>query len=456
MSRSAWDDWQDRLFGRVEALALGETALDEATRRRAALVLVDDLAAMVFALDEPTVRALGDAAVRCAPQAEATQVTGRRSGRAWTALVNAVAANWNELDEGYRPATCHGGLYALPAAMAEVEAEQGTLGDLLRALVAGYEVSTSYARVLPATRPFALHPHATMAPVGAAAAVAAARGASGPGVREAAQVAITLAAAGPFDHAMKGLLVRNAWAGHGAMAGFTAVELAAAGIGGDASSARGVLERGLGFPLDEQEAATERDAWTIHDGYHKSYACCQYSHSAVEATLDLVAGQLAGVDVADIASVLIDANPLAITLDETNPRSVLGAKFSLPHCVAAVLVRGDADAEAFSERYVDDPAVVALRAKIRIQPYEGDLAPPYDRPARITVTTTSGEVLVQECRSALGGPDRPLSDAAVLDKAEALTAARRPAFPDLARRLVDGTLDDRTPWSDVIAELWAP
>ena len=95
------------------------------------------------------------------------------------------------------------------------------------------------------------------------------RGESGPGIRAASQVAITLAAAGPFDHAMKGLLVRNGWAGHGALAGFTAVELAAAGIGGDATSALGVLERGFGYPLDEHELRAEHARWAIHDGYHK-------------------------------------------------------------------------------------------------------------------------------------------------------------------------------------------
>lgn len=456
MKQVLWEQWQDSLYERVDALALGETRLDEATRRRAALVVVDDVAAMVAALDEPQIRALSEAAVRIEPHPEATHVTGSRSGRAWTALVNAVAANWNELDEGYRPATCHGGLYALPAAMAEVEARTGTLGELLTALVAGYEVSTAYSRVLPAPRPFVFHPHATMAPVGAAAAVAALRGDSGPGIRAASQVAITLAAAGPFDHAMKGLLVRNGWAGQGALAGFAAVELAAAGIAGDAGSARGVLERGFRYPLDEQELVADHTRWAIHDGYHKRYACCQYSHSAVEATLALVEGQLAGVAAEDIASIGIDANPLAIALDDPHPTSVLGGKFSLPHSVAAVLVRGRADAEAFSFAYLNDPAVIDLRAKITIRPYEGDLQPPYDRPARVIVTTTSGALYAEECRSAIGGPDRPLSDTGVLDKAEAITVGCRPSFAAVARGIVEGTVSDDTPWSEVIAEMWAP
>lgn len=455
MTSPLWDTWQDALYARVDALADGTASLDAATRRRAALVLVDDTAAMAAGLNEPQVRALSAAAVRIEPNEEATHVTGNRSGRAWAALVNAVAANWNELDEGYRPATCHGGLYALPAAMAEVEARGGTVGELLTALVAGYEVSTSYARVMRPPRPFTFHPHATMAPVGAAAAVAAVRGKDGPGIRAASQVGITLAAAGPFDHAMKGLLIRNGWAGAGAQAGFTAVELASAGIQGDGSSALGVLENGFRYPLDENELTTPQATWAIHDGYHKSYACCQYSHSAVEATLSLVTGRLAGVPADDIASIVIDANPFAITLDNHNPVSVLGGKFSLPHSVAAVIVRGSADAEAFSEAYVSDPKVVALRNKIVINEYEGDLAPPHDRPARITVTTTSGAVYTEECRSAVGGPDRPLTDADVLDKVELITAGDFPQFAALARGLVDGSVGDDTLWSDVIRDLWS-
>lgn len=455
MTTSLWDAWQDSLYERVDALADGSVTLDAATRRRAALVLVDDTAAMAAALDEPQVQALSAAAMRIEPNAEATHVTGNRSGRGWSALVNAVAANWNELDEGYRPATCHGGLYALPAAMAEVEARNGTLGELLTALVTGYEVSTAYARVMRPPRPFVFHPHATMAPVGAAAAIAAVRGTSGPGIRSASQVAITMAAAGPFDHAMKGLLVRNGWAGHGALSGFTAVELAAAGIEGDSTSALGVLERGFAYPLDEDELRADQNTWSIHDGYHKSYACCQYSHSAVEATLSLVSVRLADVPVDDIASILIDANPLAITLNNANPVSVLGGKFSLPHSVAAVIVRGNADAEAFSEAYINDPDVAALRDKITIQPYEGDLEPPYDRPARLTVTTTSGAVYVEECRSAIGGPDRPLSDEDVLDKVELITAGHMPLFAAVARGLVAGTVSDDTLWTDVRAELWS-
>ncbi len=449
----AWDRWQDALLVRVDGLV--GTSLDGPTHRRAALVLVDDLAAIASAADEPQVRALSDAGRRVAPTAESLHVTGARSGRGWAALVNAVAANWNEVDEGYRPATCHGGLYALPAAMAEVEARGGSLGDVLTALVVGYEVATAYARVLPPPRPFVLHPHATLAPIGAAAAVAAVRGADGPGVRAAVTVASTLAAVGPFEHATSGVLARNGWAGHGALTGFTAVELAAAGVTADAQSPLAVLGRALGYPLSEAELATTPQRWAIHDGYHKRYACCQYAHSAVEASLALVEGPLRDVPPDAIRSVRVETHQLALALADHRPSTVLGGKFSVPHSVASVLARGDAASGTFSATWLQDDVVRRISDLVTMEPYSGDLTPPHDRPSRVTVTLADGTVHTAECLSAVGGPDRPLSDSEVLDKADSLTRQRNPRFAALAADLVAGSVPDDAPWRDVLEELWS-
>lgn len=449
----AWSTWHKALFERVGALEV--ESLDEATRRRAALVLVDDLAAMAAAADEPEVVALGRAATRLAPQRESSTVVGPRVGRAWAGLVNAVAANWHELDEGYRPATCHGGLYALPAAMAEVEASGGTLGELMVALVAGYEVATAYARAFPPSRPLVLHPHATLSPVGAAAAVAKARGIAGPGVRAAAQVAITLAAAGPFGHATSGVLVRNGWPGHGTLSGFSAVEFAAAGITGADASAVAVLHEALGNPPATAELEASQPRWAIHDGYHKQFACCQYAHSAVEACLDLRAGALKDLDPARIRRIVVEEHPLAMSLDDHSPRTVLGGKFSVPHVVAAVLVTGRASAAVFGPGGLNDREVERVRQLVEMVPYQGSLVPPFDRPARVSVEVEGAGTFVAVCTSAVGGTDRPLSDREVLEKAEGLTQASFPAFAESAESLVSGTTSLDANWGSLLETMWS-
>jgi 2-methylcitrate dehydratase PrpD len=450
-----WDSWQSGLFDRVDALARGDVTLDDATRRRALLVLIDDLAAMATAADQPQVRALSERATQIAPQSEALHVTGRASGRTWAAMVNAVAANWNELDEGYRPATCHGGLYALPAAMAEAQAAGQTLGDLLRGLVAGYEVATAFARALPPERPLVLHPHASLSPIGAAAAVAALRGERGPGILPAVSVAATLAAVGPFEHAVQGELVRNGWAGHGALTGFTAVELASAGVVGSPSSAYTVLHDCLGYPVQQGELDDPPGRWAIHDGYHKAYACCQYAHGAVEATLSLVDGPLRGCATEEITSIVVETHPLAQALDDAAPRTVLGGKFSVPHTVASVLVSRSAEPGVFGDGLLDDARVDRLRRLVTIEPYPGPLEPPHDRPARVTIGLADGRQATAECLSAVGGPDRPLSDEDVLDKATMLTERALPAFPALAAGLLSGAIGDAQPWSALIEEMWS-
>src|SRR5690606_38034307 len=55
------------------------------------------------------------------------------------------------------------------------KATNGSVGDLLVALVTGYEVVTRVARAYRPPLPLSRHPHASLSPIGAAAAVGAAR-----------------------------------------------------------------------------------------------------------------------------------------------------------------------------------------------------------------------------------------------------------------------------------------
>jgi 2-methylcitrate dehydratase PrpD len=277
----------------------------------------------------------------------------------------------------------------------------------------------------------------------------------GPGIAAAVEVAVTLAAVGPFEHATSGVLVRNGWAGHGAMSGFTAVELASAGVRSDEEAPRAVLERALGYPLNTLELSSTFERWAIHDGYHKSYACCQYAHSAVEAALSLVAGPLADVPAGEIVAVEVATHPLALPLDDASPTTVLGGKFSVPHSVAAVLVSRSVGTSTFAGGLLGHPEVARLRQSTTISAYPGELTPPFDRPARVTVTLAGGDVLTAECHSAVGGPDRPMSDQDVLDKATLLTQATMPGFAALAAQLVGDEIDGGTPWAALLEGMWS-
>src|SRR5688500_20381248 len=85
-----------------------------------------------------------------------------------------MASARGELSEGVRHAPGHGGAYAIPALLAESEAQGRTVEEVLRALAIAYEVTTRFALAFPFPV-FNVHPHAAFAAIGGAAAASLAR-----------------------------------------------------------------------------------------------------------------------------------------------------------------------------------------------------------------------------------------------------------------------------------------
>lgn len=420
----------------------------------AALVLFDDIAAMVAARDELELARLSTRLLQSAGSAEATIFGGRRerADRYSAAVANAAAGCWCELDEGYRLTTCHAGLYTLPALLAEAEATDLTTEDVLRCLVVAYEVTTRFARAFPGTTR-ALHPHACFSAIGAAAALALARGASVELFQASVTSAATLVAPGPFNHAVAGALVRNVWPAVGAWSGMRAADWAEFGIAGLAQSPYDVFVSGFGADCAAGEMTRELGTdWAISNNFQKLHACCQYAHSTVEATQDLLR-RLDGTTSAErIQRITVETHERARALDNGRPTTTLAAKFSLPHAAAATAILGHAGREAFAADMLDDPAIDALRRRVEIMAFEPVPAPPNDRPARVRWTLDDGTEHEAECLSARGGPDRPFTKDEILAKIDEIT---RPVYPELgaaarmATALEPKMLSSR--WAEVVA-----
>ncbi|MGH7155678.1 MAG: MmgE/PrpD family protein, partial [Acetobacteraceae bacterium] len=395
----------------------------EAALRRGVLVLFDDIAAMIGAAAEPEFQRLlprlGIAGGP--PEATAFARPGPRTDRRSAAQINAVSANWLELDEGYRTTPCHAGLYLLPALLADAEAADTRFADLLHALVVGYEAITRIARAF-AQQPAVMQSHGRFAAVGAAIVVALRRRLSSAQTMDAASAAVTLIGPSPRNHLALGALVRNVWAAMGAQAGMLAVNWADAGVAGTPGSffdvyctvlrgafVEGALSAGLG------------DRWAILDGYTKMYACCQHLHAAVEAALDLYPAA-AAKRLDRIVAIDVATHDLALPLQNAQPHNTLSAKFSMAHALAAALVNGEAGAPAFASFSIADPRVDALRAKVTMRPWPGPVpAPPNDRPAQVILRFADGTSVEATCLSARGGVDRPFPDAQRLGKIAVLT-----------------------------------
>jgi 2-methylcitrate dehydratase PrpD len=430
--------------------------LPEAVRRRAATILADDIGAIVAGSLEPQVARAREGLTRTASdKAEATVFAqgAPRVDRYSAASANGMAITWCELDEGFRNASCHGGAYTIPVLLAEAEVRGLTVEEVLRALAVAYEVTTRFALAFPFPV-FNVHPHAAFAPIGAAAAASLARRHDANTMLDAVTGGASMSFAGPFDTAVEGALVRNAWTSAGAWLGLRAADWAEAGIGGGAVTPYDVFVGSFSTrALPEALVDGLGTTWSVANGYHKIFACCGYSHSAVEATLELL-GRLRERKVDDVAEILVETGPGGQALTTVEPETVLAAKFSIPHAIAATAHLGTAGARAFTFDKLNDEGIAKLRRRVRMAPYK-ELKPwPNDRPARVTMRFADGGEMSAVCESARGGADQPFDEQTLLAKLAENAGGIFPAVPDAMARVVRGdTALLARPWRDALADM---
>src|SRR5262249_48200256 len=132
-----------------------------------------------------------------------SRLRGVRGGKSWiigtpgrapareAAFLNGIASTWHDFDEGSTIAWSHPGSQTIPAAFATAQ-ELGVTGrEFLTALVMGYEAC---ARVGMASKMrVSVHPHGTTGTIGSAVAIARLKRFDEPAMRQAVNVAATMA-----------------------------------------------------------------------------------------------------------------------------------------------------------------------------------------------------------------------------------------------------------------------
>ena len=429
--------------------------LPPAIRKRSAMVLLDDLGAMVAASGEPQVKAVRQRAPKRSSKKSATIFAKHapKSDVLNAASANGMAAAWCELDEGYRLAPCHAGAYILPTLLAEAEVRSLSLGTLLRLLAVSYEITGRFARAFPFPA-LTVHPHAAYATIGAVCAAALVRGCDAALFLQALTSACSMSFAGPYKHAVDGALVRNAWTAASPWIGLSAVDWAEDGIAGIPQTPYDVYVGCFNTTCKPEELTQGLgDLWAISDGYHKIFACCQYAHSMLEASLDLH-DRLGMAASHAIEAIEVETHPRGLTLTGVDPDNVLAAQFSMPHAAAAVACLATGGQAAFSAQALQRADIARLRQRVVLKPYE-PLAPwPNDRPARVTWILADGTRHTAERLNARGGADMPFDEATLLQKFSDNTCMVFPAMASYAQPILSGsdTLDAMA-WRDLVEKM---
>jgi 2-methylcitrate dehydratase PrpD len=158
--------------------------------------------------------------------------------------------------------------------------------------------------------------------------------------------------------------------------------------------------------------------WYTADQYIKLYPVCRWAQPAIAAALSLSSE----FDIADIAGIRIETFHEAKRLPLAEPANSEEAQYSIKFPVAAALARGRIGVEEVTGAGLKDPATIRLARMIEVtEDDEANAAFPADRLARVIVRLKDGRELRSGMTRAVGDPDVPLSDAALIEKFEGLT-----------------------------------
>lgn len=341
------------------------------------------------------------------------------------AFLNAVAINVFDFDDTHEHTIIHPTAPVAAALFAMAERVPVTGTALLHAFVLGVDVACRLGNaVSPGHYARGWHITATCGVFGAAAAVGKLLGldaremlwAFGNASAQASGLVETL-----------GFMAKSVGVGNAARNGALSALMARAGVEGPPmplEGPRGFLQVTCDAPDVSALEAGLGERFELMRNMLKPYPCGVVLNPVIDAAL--AARGHSWFDAGRIARVVVSGNPLLkARADRPGVTSGREAQVSTQHAVAAALLRGTAGAADFSDAAVADPAIAALSAKVAAVEIEQGLS--IDA-ARLAVHLDDGRSYEFVVDVATGSLKRPLSDADIVLKFEALAAYGSPGL----------------------------
>lgn len=385
--------------------------------------------------------------------------TSRILGTPWTssapfaALANGAMAHALDYEDAFDLAPGHPNASLVPALIALAQAGPPVDGTaFLAALAVGGDLSCRIGLAL--RQPMEAggwYPPPMVAAYGATAGAARLLRLSADQVRDALSLTLCQATMpGEIKHS-RDTMIRAVREAFPAQAAVTSALLAREGVAGFEEPLEGkggfyALYAGGYFAPEVLLDRLGERFWIEHLTF-KPWPSCRGTHPFIELALQL--RQDHALDPASIAKVVVRIDDVQRMLTEPEPRKAapavaIDAKFSIPFCTALALVHGRVDLDSFGPAELADPAVLAVAAKVRAE------IDPQDHWQRgsgggMALHLADGRVIEADVANALGCPDRPLGDAALVDKfIDCAGRAAVPLAPQAARDLASRILDLET------------
>lgn len=320
------------------------------------------------------------------------------------AFVNAIAANLLDFDDTHLETVIHPTAPVAPPLLALAELRGLSGAALLHAFILGAEVECRIGcAVSPGHYARGWHITSTCGAFGAAAGAAWLLGLDAEGCAAALGIAASQSA-GLVENLPTA--AKNVGMGNAARNGLLAALFAEAGYTAAPSALEGRLgwARAMGDAPDVARITGGLgEHWEFARNTYKPYPAGIVFHAVIDACLAL----REGLDPGAIAEVVVAGDQLLLDRGDRPLRNERDARVSIHHAAAVALLRGGAGVEDFAADAVRDPAMAALRGKVRA---ELDASLPRGA-ARVTLVETSGARRSIEIRDPRGSAARPMTDA---------------------------------------------
>lgn len=374
--------------------------------------------------------------------------TGLSAGPGLAALANGAMAHALDYEDAFDLRPGHPNASLVPALIALAQAPDLTGGPVdgprfLSALVAGCEVACRLG--LACRQPMELggwYPPPILAGLGATAGSARLLGLGAEGVRDALSLALCqITMPGEIKHS-RGTVIRAVREAFPAQAAVQSALLAGAGTTGFEEPLEGkagfyALYAG-GAPDAERLNAGFAAPFWIERLTFKPWPSCRGTHPFIELTLDLMARHgFTGTDIVEAVAGIDAVQAMLVEPLERKqaPATLIDAKFSIPFCIALAAVRGRVDLDTMNPEALGDPDVVALARRISARTEASAERQPGSG-GSLTIRLVDGREVMAHVDNALGCPDRPLSDDALVAKfIDCAGRAARPLAGEAAERL---------------------
>ena len=348
--------------------------------------------------------------------------TRRTAGTTSAALANGSLAHGLDFDDTHAGSITHASAVVVPTALAVAEGTGLSGRDVITATVAGYE---AIARIGMAA-PGAFHArgwHATST-CGAFAAALTAGKLLG---LDATRLTSALGLAGSFASGLMefledGSAVKRLHAGWAAHAGVFAATLAAGGVTGPSTVLEGRFGLYRTFVNTTPNAAvfdTLGREWETPRISFKPYPCCHLAHAYIDCALRLREEQRVDADAVAAIECRVPAGEIPIICEprpvKLLPRTTYEAQFSLPYAVAAAFIDGRVGLDTFTAARLGDERLLALAARVQ-HVVDPTSTFPEGFPGWVRVRLADGRVVEAREPDGRGGPTRPLSEAAIVQK----------------------------------------